>query len=252
MKLHKNNASARRRLQITGLLLTVVLAGSRGAMADTIRAVETPLDALAGTAAIVEGSVQGFDYTFDAAAGPRTVATLTDVVPHFGSYHNSTLKIATLGGPINATQGLFIPELPRLAEDTRYLVFLNNIEWFFSPVVESYLFRIEKGPSGKEVLIAPSGHAVVRLSEEGLELTQDPVVDTRFDFLTPNAKPRLLDTAPEQLEAALSKSAFLTAVGQILAATPLQGEFPTSPDKTRVWNKLNTAEDLEAPRSAAN
>ncbi|HEY9421660.1 MAG TPA: hypothetical protein VIW92_09610 [Thermoanaerobaculia bacterium] len=239
-------------MQISGLLLTVALAGSRGAMADTLRAVETPLDALAGTAAIVEGSVQGFEYTFDAAAGPRTIATLTEVVPHFGRYSGSILKVATLGGPINATQGLFIPELPRLTENTRYLIFLNNIEWFYSPVVESYLFRIEKSPSGKEVLIAPSGHAVMRLSEDGIEFTPDPVVDTRIDFLNPNARLRLLDTAPEQLETALAKSSFLATIGRILATTPLQGEFPATPDRTRVWNKVNTAEDLETPQSAAH
>jgi len=251
MKL-QNNTSARRRLQIRGLLLTAALvaAASRGAMADTRRGVETPLDALAGTAAIVEGSVKGFTYTFDPAAGPRTVAAITDVVTHFGSYRGSTLEIATLGGPINEQRGLFIPELPRFTEDTRYLVFLNNIDWFFSPVVESYAFRIETTASGKEVLITPSGHAVVRLSEAGIELTPDPVVDTHVDFLSPNAKLRLLDTAPTQLETALSKDAFLATVGRILASAPLHGEFPTSPDRTRVWNKLSTAADAELQSAA--
>jgi hypothetical protein len=253
MSLQKN-ASERRRLQIRGLLLTAALmaAGSRGAMADTKRAVETPLDALAGTAAIVEGSIKGFSYTFDPAAGPRTVATLSDVTVDFGSYRDSILQVATLGGPINEKQGLFIPELPRLTEDTRYLIFLNNIDWFFSPVVESYIFRIELGPSGNEVLIAPSGHAVVRLSEAGIEFTPDPVVDTHLDFLTPNAKLPLLDTAPKQLATAMSKDAFLATVGRLLAATPLQGEFSTAPDRSRVWNKLGTVEETAPLRSAGH
>jgi hypothetical protein len=249
----QNNASARRRLQIRGLLLTaaLVVAGNRGAMADTARGVATPLDALAGTAAIVEGSVKGFTYTFDSAAGPRTVATLSDVVTDFGSYRGSSLDVATLGGPINEKQGLFIPELPRLTEETRYLIFLNNIDWFFSPVVESYIFRIEPGPRGNEVLIAPSGHAVVRLSEAGIELTPDPVVDTHLDFLTPTAKLKLLDTASEQLATAMSKDDFLATVGRLLAAAPLQGEFSPTPDRTRVWNKINT-EETAPLRSAAH
>lgn len=165
----QNHVSARRSLQIRGLLLTAALmaVASRGALADTKRGVTTPLDALAGTAAIVEGSIKGFTYTFDPAAGPRTVATLSDVTTDFGSFRGSVLEIATLGGPINERQGLFIPELPRLTDGTRYLIFLNNIDWFFSPVVENYIFRIETAPSGADVLIAPSGHAVVRLSLGG-------------------------------------------------------------------------------------
>jgi hypothetical protein len=250
----QSTASARRRLQIRGLLLTAVLvaAGSRGALADTKRGVATPLDALAGTAAIVEGSIKGFTYTFDPAAGPRTVATLSDVTTDFGSYRGSALDVATLGGPINDKQGLFIPELPRLTEDTRYLIFLNNIDWFFSPVVENYIFRIEPGPSGNEVLIAPSGHAVVRLSESGIEFTPDPVVDTHVDFLTPTAKLPLLDTAPKQLATAMSKDAFLATVGRLLAATPLQGTFSPTPDRSRVWNKINTVEETAPLRSAAH
>jgi hypothetical protein len=229
-------------LQIKGLLLTaaLVVAASRGAMADTKRGVATPLDALAGTAAIVEGSVKGFTYTFDPAAGPRTVATLSDIVTDFGSYRGSTLDIATLGGPINDKQGLFIPELPRLTDGTRYLVFLNNIDWFFSPVVESYVFRLEPGPNGAEVLIAPSGHAVVSLSSAGIEFTPDPVVDTHLDFLTPTAKLPLLDTASKQLAAAMSKDLFLATVGRLLTTTPLQGVFSPTPDTTRVWNKFDT------------
>jgi hypothetical protein len=219
-------------------------------MADTSRAVETPLDALANTAAIVEGSVKGFAYTFDKAAGPRTVATLTDVRADFGNYRDSSLQVATLGGPINEKQGLFIPELPRLTEDTRYLVFLTNANWFFSPVVENYVFRIEPSPNGTEVLIAPTGHAVVRLSEAGIEFTPDPVVDTHLDFLTPNAKLPLLEGTSKELADAMPKDDFLAVVGRLLAGKPLQGEFLTVPDRSRVWNSMTTAEDTTRQRSA--
>ena len=158
--------------------------------------------------------------------------------------------MATLGGPINEKQQLFIPELPRLTEDTRYLVFLTNINWFFSPVVENYVFRIELSPSGTEVLIGPTGHAVVSLSEAGLEFTPDPVVDTHLDFLTPNAKLRLLDTGSKELASAMSKADFLAIVGRLLTTVPLQGEFSTAPDRTRVWNRISTVEETAPLRSA--
>jgi hypothetical protein len=250
----QNIAPASRRLQVKGLLLTAVLvaAGGRGALADTLRGVSTPLDALAGTAAIVEGDVKGFTYTFDPAAGPRTVATLSDVVTDFGSYRGSTVDIATLGGPINDKQGLFIPELPRLTDDTRYLVFLNNVNWFFSPVVESYIFRIELNANGTEVLIAPSGHAVVGLSSSSIDFTPDPVVDTHVDFLTPTAKLPLLDSAAQELAAAMPKSTFLAIVGRLLATTPLQGTVSPAPDSSRVWNRMTTVAETAPLRSAAH
>jgi hypothetical protein len=230
-----------------GPLLTAILAvsSSTGAIADSLRAVETPLDALAATAAIVEGTVRENSYTYDSAAGPRTVATLADVVTDFGSYRDRTLELATLGGPISETQGLFIPELPRLTDDTRYLVFLTNVDWFFSPVVENYVFRIELDPRGTEVLVAPSGHAVVGLSAEGLEFSEEPVVDTQFDFSAPHAKPRLLEGADEILAGAMSKEDFLVAVRDLLQTVPLQGEFRSSPARDRVWNRITTE---EAPR----
>jgi hypothetical protein len=238
-------ALTRRRSPLGGLLLTAALlaTGSQGALADTLRGVQTPLDALAGTAAVVEGTVKGFSYTFDEKAGPRTVATLADVRTDFGSYRDSVLDIATLGGPINEKQGLFIPELPRLTEETRYLVFLNNIDWFFSPVVDSYLFRIETSPRGTEVLIAPSGHAVTGITADGIEYTEDPVVDTHLDFAAPNARLRLLDNAADLLAGAMSKDDFLTAVRDLQRSVPVQGEFTPAPDRTRVWNRMDTVEE---------
>lgn len=234
---------ARRRLRFKGLLLTLILAASwsRSAAADTVRGVETPLDALANTAAIVEGTVRCVAYTMDEQAGPRTVAALTEVRTAFGRYDGSSLDLATLGGPVSAERKLFIPELPRLTEETRYLAFLTNVDWFFSPVVENYLFRLETGPRGTEILIAPSGQAVMGLSaEEGLELSEDPVVDTQLDFARPHVKLRLLEEAYPLLAEAMSKEDFLAAVRDLLRTVPLQGEFRSSPSRDRIWNRLST------------
>lgn len=227
---------------LLGALLT--LSGSQTAAADTLRAVETPLDALASTAAIVEGRVASHTATFDDQAGPRTIAHLIDLTPHFGIYQDRTLPLASLGGRITDDRWMFIPELPRLTDDTRYLVFLTNSDWFFSPVVENYLFRLEPGPRGGEVLIAPSGHAVVGLTAEGVEFTEEPVVDTQIDFLRPYARPAVLD--PAQLAGALSKEAFLAGIRELLRTAPLQGTFRPAPAADRVWNRTVTTEEPPA------
>ena len=220
------------------LTAALIVAASPSAFADTARPVETPPDALANTAAIVEGTVREHSYTFDKEAGPRTVASLVDVIADFGDYGDRTLQLATLGGPINEKQGLFIPELPRLTDDTRYLVFLTNVDWFFSPVVEEYVFRLEPDASGRTVLIAPSGHVVEGLTAEGIDFSDEPAVDTQVDFSRPHAQLRLLDGAAELLAHAMSKEDFLAAVRDLLRAVPLQGKFHSSPASDRVWNQI--------------
>ena len=244
---YQEEVSVRRRLRFKGLLLiaTLAVAWSSRAAADTVGAVNSPLDALASTAAIIEGSVTAHAYTYDRMAGPRTVATLSDVRALFGSYGDQTLEVATLGGRITADRWLFIPELPRLTADTRYLVFLTNADWFYSPVVESYVFRLEPGPRGSDVLIHPSGHAVVGVSADGLELSADPVVDTQLDFLTPHAKLHLLGGDPSPLADAMSKEAFLAAIQDLLRTVPLRGDFRTSPAGDRVWDQMSTAAEDE-------
>jgi hypothetical protein len=240
---YQERASTRRRLPFRWLVLTatLVVSASPGAMADTVRPVETPLDALANTAAIVEGTVKENSYTFDEKAGPRTVVPLVDITTDFGRFEERTLELATLGGPINEKQELYVPELPQLTDDTRYLVFLTNVDWFFSPVVENYVFRLEKGPRGTDVLIAPSGHAVEGLTADGLEFSEEPVVDTQIDASRPNVKPRLVENADQLLTNAMSKDAFLAAVRDLLRTIPLQGEFRGSPARDRVWNQISTA-----------
>ena len=244
----QKKAPVRRGASIKTLLLAImtIAASSRGASADTLRGVETPLDALANTAVIVEGTVREVTYTYNDQAGPRAVATLVDVTADFGRYGDRTLDVATLGGPISRDKFLFIPELPRLTEDTRYLVFLNNVDWFFSPVVESYAFRIETGPRGTDVLISQSGHAVTGLSAEGIELTPDPVVDTQLDFAAPHTKLRLLESSSALLASALSKDDFLAAVRELTRTVPIQGELRGAPSRDRVWNQINTAEEARS------
>lgn len=231
-------------------LLSAALLASLGGdlVADTRTVVHSTLDAVSNTAAIVEGHVTEYRYAYDAASGPRTVATLTHVTTHFGDFRDETFKVATLGGPITQRRWLFIPELPHLTADTRYLIFLTNVDWFYTPIVGNYVFRLEPGPAGADVLIDPSGHAVVGVSPAGLKLTPDPVVDGQLDFLTPQAKPRLLDEQRPQLARAMSKDAFLSSIRTLLQSVPLTGEFRSLPTAGRVWKHGNAAEGKEIER----
>lgn len=239
---YQEKAATSRKPWVHGLLLAALLAvlGSRSAMAGGIH---SPLDALAGTAAVVEGRVAAHSMTYDRVAGPRTIAELEDVRTHFGRYDDSRLQLATLGGRVTEGRWLFIPELPRLTDDTRYVIFLTSSAWFYSPVEADYIFRLEPGPRGSDVLITPEGHAVVGLSAEGIEISPEPVVETQLDFLTPYARTRLVDSDPSLLADAMSKEAFLAAVQDMTRTVPLRGEFPTSPAGDRVWNETATSED---------
>lgn len=239
---YQEKITARLRPQLVGFLLSAVLMvfTSAAAFADSVRAVQTPLDAFASTAAIVEGTVTDNATTFDKNAGPRRVTTFSDLRVDFGRLDSKTLSLATLGGPINDTQGLFIPELPILTDDTRYIVFLTNATWFFSPVVESYAFRIEDDAAGNEVLITPSGYLVLGITSDGLALSDNPVTDTQVDLGKPTAKLPLLDGAV--LTGAMPKATFLAVVGRLLNTTPLQGAFAAAPDATRVWNQIATGQ----------
>lgn len=239
----QEKVAIRRRFQRFLLAAFLAMPSSQAVKADTIQSIDSPLDALASTAAVVEGYVTAESYTFHTAAGPRNVATLTDVTTHLGRYGDSTLQVATLGGPVPGDRWLFVPELPRLTEDTHYLVFLANSSWFFTPVVENYVFRIELNGRGTEVLISPTGHAVVGVSAAGLELSADPVLDTQIDFLTPNARLRVIDSAP--LANAMSKANFLAAIRDLARTVPLQGDFRTSPASDRVWDRIETVGDAQ-------
>jgi hypothetical protein len=233
--------------------LALLIAASPGAWrgelaADTRSVVHSTLDAIANTAAIVEGHVIDYSYAYDPVSGPRTVATLRDVTTHFGEFREKALTVATLGGPITQRRWLFIPELPHLTTDTRYLIFLTNVDWFFSPVVGNYIFRLEPGPHGADILIDPAGHAVVGLSAAGLQFTPDPVIDGQLDFLAPQVKRKLLDGDASQLARAISKDAFLSSIRKLLDSAPLTGEFQRLPTAGRVWNRGRAAEGKESER----
>ena len=68
-------------------------------------------------------------------------------------------------------------EIPTLALDSDYVVFLRNTDWTLSPVVGNLVFRVET-IGGREMLIDPGGHAVTGWGPEGPSLSTAAITET--------------------------------------------------------------------------
>jgi hypothetical protein len=94
------------------------------------------------TAAVVEGTVRTIDYAYTDRQGPYTVVTLGDVTAHMGSAP-SAIAIRQFGGPLPNGRGLRVSHQTTFVNGKRYIVFLRNTSWNFSPVVALNAFRVE-------------------------------------------------------------------------------------------------------------
>lgn len=121
---------------------------------------------LAQTATIFRGSLKSVHFTYDGCAGPRTNYVFSDSSPLIGTQVQPTVTLKVLGGPTPGGKWVGVSELPVLALDSQYVVFLRNTDWTFSPIVGNLVFRIET-VAGREVLVHPSGRAVTGWGVDG-------------------------------------------------------------------------------------
>ena len=73
--------------------------------------------------------------------------------------------------PLVSTYGgtyVEVSELPRYVLGGRYLLFLRNTDWRYSPVLGDDAYRFER-IAGKETLVSTSGRAVTGLGADGIE-----------------------------------------------------------------------------------
>jgi hypothetical protein len=131
---------------------------------------------LAQTAAVFRGSLKTVQFTYDGCAGPRTNYVFSDSSSLLGTAVDSTVTLKVLGGPTPAGRWVGVSELPKLALDSEYVVFLRNTDWTFSPIVGNLVFRMET-IAGREVLVHPDGHAVTGWGSDGPELSAAAVSD---------------------------------------------------------------------------
>lgn len=125
---------------------------------------------LAQTATIFTGVLKDVRFTYDDCGGPRTSYVFSDSSTLVGTEVQPTITLSVLGGPKPNGAWVEVSELPRLALDSQYVVFLRNTDWTYSPVVGNLVFRREM-IGGREVLVDPTGHAVTGWTDDGPTLS---------------------------------------------------------------------------------
>src|SRR5262249_36726639 len=118
------------------------------------------------TAAVIRGSLKSVRFTYDGCTGPRTQYVFSDASSLVGSRVDSEVAVKVLGGPTPAGTWVRVSEIPQLALDSEYIVFLRNTDWTFSPIVANLALRVET-LAGREVLVDSSGRAVTGWGETG-------------------------------------------------------------------------------------
>jgi hypothetical protein len=123
--------------------------------------VDTSRQILAQTSTIFRGSLKDVQFTYDGCSGPRTDYVFSNSSPLLGEKVEveAQVNLRVLGGPTPRGTWLAVSELPQLALDSQYVVFLRNTDWTFSPIVGNLAFRVET-IAGREVLVNPDGRAV--------------------------------------------------------------------------------------------
>jgi len=207
-------------------------------------AVNGPRDALDQVATIIEGRVESISFSYDPQQGPRTIANFVDVVSHAGTPVARSLSLATLGGPLPDGKGLNVPELPKFDAGRTYVVFLTAADWFYSPVVADYAFRVEPAKDGERV-VSQTGNPVTGFSEDLVSLGERsvelPVVDLlQGRTLAPDAAQVLatgrtkLAFVADVVRLYTSRKQQLSVAGGALPAAPKT--FKAVPRADRVWN----------------
>jgi len=135
---------------------------------------DTPAQMLAQTAAIFRGKLKEIRLTYDLCGGPRTQYVFGDASSLAGVAVNANVTLKVLGGKTPAGTWLSVSELPHLALDSEYVVFLRNTDWTYSPIVSNLVFRQET-VGGRQVLVEPEGHVVTGWGEDGPTLSAGAV-----------------------------------------------------------------------------
>jgi hypothetical protein len=177
------------------------------------------LSALAQTALVVEGTVKEAISEFSEDTGPWTRFELTEVVVHFGEGKLERLALAQRGGNYPDGGMLVVSTSPEFVVGARYLVFLRNTSWNLTPVVGDYVFRLET-EDGRQLLVGPTGGAVVDFDEDGVVLSEPLYAPADLNGSPPE---RLKEPLPARTldVTQLSKGvqAFLDAKGLKIAGT---------------------------------
>jgi len=205
------------------------------------------------TSSIIEVRVADVREDFDDRAGPTTTFLVEDVVAHMGEDASETLELTFFGGPLPNGKYMRDSESPRLFVDGRYLLALKSEPWFFSPVLESFAYRIEADDTGEDRLVAEDGRLILTVHPDGFDTSSFKVLDrpNGDNFYRHELFP-VPDEARHLLERGVRKSAVVDYLVSFAEDHPLAGT--THPERTdRQWNLFDASppgpedEVLECP-----
>jgi hypothetical protein len=163
---------------------------------------------LAQTASVFRGTLKDVSLTYDDCGGPRIVYGFSGNSPLLGETVNPQVSVKILGGQTPRGTWLTVSEVPQLALDSEYVVFLRNTDWTYSPIVANLAFRVEK-IGGQEVLVHPSGKVLTGWGEHGptlsAQLVTEQVGSSTRGYRNPNTKPNT-DVPTTQTQHAASEA----------------------------------------------
>lgn len=121
---------------------------------------ETSTKIFAQTAIVFSGVLKEVRFTYDPCAGPRTHYIFEEATTLIGTPIRGELTLKSFGGPTPNGRWMAWSEGQGLALHSRYIVFLRNTDWTYSPILGDLAYRIER-VAGREVLVNSTGRAVV-------------------------------------------------------------------------------------------
>jgi hypothetical protein len=129
-------------------------------------ALGSPTQMLSQTATIFRGKLKEIRLAYDLCGGPRTHYVFGDASALAGVAVDPNVTLKVLGGQTPGGKWVSVSELPQLALDSEYVVFLRNTDWTYSPIVSNLVFRQEI-VGGRQVLVEPEGHVVTGWGADG-------------------------------------------------------------------------------------
>ena len=195
------------------------------------------------SAAVVEGVIQNVSFEYDERKGPRTVSTLKIDAVYAGAKPNDMIRLSMFGGPTDDGQIISTSVFMNFIVGARYIVFLRNGEWFYSPATAAAL-RVDSS-LGREVLADSDGRVLQGLTPEGLHFGPKQVF-SEVDAPSANQirTTAVANLSPQSLTGTLNRSDFKRLLAEAITAEAVEprGEFIEAPESNRTsWNKVPTA-----------
>ena len=147
----------------------------------------------AQTATVFSGVLKEVRFTYDPCAGPRTHYIFEEATTVIGTPVRGELTLKSFGGPTPNGRWMDWSEGQKFALHSRYIVFLRNTDWTYSPILGDLAYRIER-VAGREVLLSSTGRAVVGWGETGPILSavvvSGAVGDRLHGYRDANSRPK--------------------------------------------------------------